>query len=204
MSSQTLPQNIAKDDVLRFDDHTDLELLGLETEAHDWLIRANLPRRPTGLRLDDGRSDFDILISPTSYRVGWRILLMPVLAIGLVLCSLLLIHLQLPQHSMPLLVLAIGLLLFLGLYWQHSRQLRLFISSSGVFFGTTRDQQYRSAIDWSTLAGVSVQRCFAGYSLVIMSKRGTGHSLWIDYLPASQLRQIVHLIRTQIAQRGSR
>lgn len=192
------------DHLLRFDDETDLAALGLHTEAHDWRLPANLPAKPKGLALSAPKpsatwteQELPIL----QYQPDWRVWIVPVFAFSLMLSCLGLISFRLPIANSVLVVLSITMLTILCWSIYNLRQQRLVVDQGGILYSSTATAQAAAKIGWDDLVGISNQRCFAGRTLILMSRHGVDHSIRIAYLPAQKADQLTRLLRTQLARR---
>jgi len=195
-------------DSLRFDDHTDLTALGIDAEPHDWRLPANLPSNPKGLRLDAARSASTGITQEVSilhYQSDWRIWIVPTFSAVLMLCCLGLVGFRLSIGSSILLMLYSLVLTLLGWSVYGLRQQRLVVDRHGVSYRSTavRSQAHSDAqIQWADLVGIASERCFAGRTLIVMSRHGVDHSIRIAYLPDQKADQLTRLLRTQLARRS--
>lgn len=190
---------------LRFDDDTDLAALGLNTEAHDWRLPANLPAKPKGLALGSRQTatrwieqELEIL----QYRPDWRVWIVPVFAFSLMLSCLSLASLRLSIDNSVLLLMSSSMLLILAYSAYTLRQQRLTIDKHGVAYSATTTRHGRTTIDWPDLVGIASERCFVGRTLILMSRNGVDHSIRIAYLPSQQASQLIRLLRTQLARQA--
>lgn len=192
-------------DSLRFDDHTDLTALGIDAEPHDWRLPANLPSNPKGLRLDAARSASTGITQEVSilhYQSDWRIWIVPTFSAVLMLCCLGLVGFRLSIGSSILLMLYSLVLTLLGWSVYGLRQQRLVVDRHGVSYRSTavRSQAHSDTqIQWADLVGIASERCFAGRTLIVMSRHGVDHSIRIAYLPDQKADQLTRLLRTQLA-----
>lgn len=190
---------------LRFDDDTDLAALGLNTEAHDWRLPANLPAKPKGLTLGGRQASAEWIeqeLAILQYRPDWRVWIVPVFAFGLMLSCLSLASLRLSIDHSALLLMTSSMLLILAYTAYTLRQQRLTIDQHGIAYSATTDCQNRTKIGWSDLVGIASERCFAGRTLILMSRNGVDHSIRIAYLPTQQVSQLIRLLRTQLARQA--
>lgn len=196
---------------LRFDDHTDLTALGIDIEPHDWRLPANLPSNPKGLRLDAARSASTGITQEVSilhYQSDWRIWIVPTFSAVLMLCCLGLVGFRLSMGSSVLLMLCSLVLTLLAWSVYGLKQQRLVVDRHGVSYqhALTPDQQHQHAkavqIPWTDLVGIASERCFAGRTLILMSRHGVDHSIRITYLPEQKIDQLTRLLRTQLARRS--
>lgn len=201
MSMQNrLPENDLKPCIL-FDDDTDLAALGFSTEAHDWRLPANLPARPQGLALGVRSEPIEWLeqeVAILQYQPDWRVWIVPTLSFGLMLSCLGLISMRLELASGVLIGLAIAILLMLVYTAQLLRQQRLSVDRHGISYAASTAHRIR----WHDLVGIASERCFAGRTLIFMSRQGVDHSIRIAYLPAQQASQLVRLLRSQLARQA--
>jgi len=192
-------------DDLRFDDHTDLTALGIDAEPHDWRLPANLPAKPKGLALGAAPPAAKWIaqeVSILQYQSDWRIWIVPLCSATLMLCCLGLIGFRLSMSSSMLLMLCSLVLTLLGISVYHLRQPRLVVDQHGLSYGITTEPKSQTQIGWDDLVGITQQRCFAGRTLIAMSRHGVDHSIRIAYLPAQTADQLTRLLRTQLARRG--
>lgn len=195
-------------DDLRFDDHTDLTALGIDTEPHDWRLPANLPATPKGLTLGAAQPATAWTAQEVSilhYQPDWRIWIVPVFCAILMLCCLGLVGVRLSiGNSILLMLYSLALTLLAGSIY-GLRQQRLVVDRHGVsYVSATMHRQARSdaQIQWADLVGIASERCFAGRTLIVMSRHGINHSIRIAYLPVQTADQLTRLLRTQIARRS--
>lgn len=190
---------------VRFDDHTDLAALGWQTEAHDWRLPANLPEKPKGLALIAQRSAVEWMAQELpilQYQPDWRVWIVPIFAFTLMLSCLGLISFRLSMSSTALIVLGAGLMLVLAYSAYRLRQQRLIIDRDGIVYATDRTPRPTAQIQWADLVGVASERCFAGRTLIVMSRHGVDHSIRIAYLPDQKADQLTRLLRTQLTRRS--
>lgn len=200
MSLSTQPPKHEIDQCIRFDDDTDLAALGLSTEAHDWRLPANLPAKPKGLALGLYQTSTEWIeqeFAILHYQPDWRVWIVPILAFSLMLSCLSLVSLRLPVANSVLLGLAVTMLLILTYTAQMLRQQRLMVDQHGVAYAAITARH----IGWNDLVGITSERCFAGRTLILMSRHGVDHSIRMSYLPAQQANQLTRLLRTQLARR---
>lgn len=200
---------------LRFDDHTDLTALGVDAEPHDWRLPANLPSKPKGLRLDAARpavTGSTQEVSILHYQPDWRIWIVPTFSAILMLFCLGLVSFRLSIGSSVLLMLYSLVLTLLAWSMYGLRQQRLVVDRHGVSYRHAMAQdtlhQYPQQhaktlqIPWGDLVGIASERCFAGRTLIVMSRHGVDHSIRIAYLPEQKADQLTRLLRTQLARRS--
>lgn len=192
-------------DDLRFDDQTDLTALGIDDEPHDWRLPANLPAKPKGLALGAAQPATTWVtqeVSILQYQPDWRVWIVPMFATILMLGCLGLISFRLPIANSVLLILSLAMLTVLCWSIHGLRQQRLVIDQQGISYGITTEPKSPAQIGWDDLVGVAQQRCFAGRTLIVMSRHGVDHSIRIAYLPDHTADQLTRLLRTQLARRS--
>lgn len=204
MNAPTLLQPRTTAQTLRFDDDTDLAALGFDTEAHDWRLPANLPTKPKGLALSAVQPSAGWIAQELpilQYQPDWRIWIVPLFSATLMLGCLGLISFRLSiSHSILLMLVSLVLIL---LAWSSYclRQQRLVVDRQGVSYAPASQRQQTVQISWGDLVGIATERCFAGRTLILMSRHGVDHSIRIAYLPEQKADQLTRLLRHQLARR---